>query len=151
MTKIKIQVNDEGMLTTQCGISLEAPRAVIVASLNKVGKTRSSSKIKFDTTMIALGKAKLPKGMCLEIVPNKDLLKRYNIIPAGSCFHFKGDCELSLPVIALDNTAISAGTPIAEVSLSFTNEASLWTRLRFLFSNVKVLKMEQDEQEDARD
>lgn len=148
--KIKVQVNDKGELLSQCGVSLDAPKAVVSTSLNKVGKTKSSSKIKFDTAVIALGRAELPEDISLTIIPNKELFKHYHIILAENFLHFEGNCSIDIPVIALDNTTINAGTPIAKISLAYTKKASLWKRLCLILGKVQFIKILQDEQQASR-
>lgn len=151
MLKLKLQVNDEGNLVSQCGVSLDAPRVKVTTSMDKVGKTRSSSKIKFDTAVIELGRMEMPKGISLTVNPIKGLFKQYHVMTTESNLSFKGNCDISLPVIALESTSINAGIPIAEVSLCFTSDASLWTRLQVLLGLVKHVRIKDDEQETSSD
>lgn len=127
-------------LCSCCGISFDGPRSDVNIAKNKVGKTKTSSKIRFDSTLIQTGvSAEIPEGLELVVVPNSDLFHKYGVIPATSCLIYTGTVEeLTMPVIAMKSTSISAGTPIATIKVKLSNDASIWTKIKYIFTRIEI-------------
>lgn len=131
LNKINKTNKDDVVLKSTCGIAFSAPQVSVKTTTNKVGKTKSSSKIKFDSSIIKLGiTANIPKGLQLVIIPNSNLYHKYGLLPVTSYQIYSGETpELSIPVIAFNDTAISSETEVGNIIVRLSANASLWTKL----------------------
>lgn len=140
LNKINKTNKNDIVLKSTCGIAFSAPQVSIKTTTNKVGKTKSSSKIKFDSSIIKLGiTANIPRGLQLVVIPNSNLYHKYGLLPVVSYQVYSGETpELSIPVIAFNDTAISSEAEVGKVVVRLSANASLWTKLQYLFNKVKI-------------
>jgi hypothetical protein len=140
---LNIKVNKlEKELKAICGIAFNSPKVDVSFSINKIGKQKTTSKIKFDNVVIDLGiTASIPEGLELIITPKPELFDKYGLIPVNSNLIYSGnDQKLSIQVIALTSTAINAGTEVATYSIRLSPNASLATRLKYLLFGCKFIE-----------
>lgn len=132
---LEIKVNRiERYLKSTCGIAFNSPKVDVSFAVNKIGKQKTTSKVKFDNAIIDLGiVASIPKGLELIVIPKPDLFTKYGLIPVNSNLVYTGDNqELTIPVIALNSTAINAETEIATYTVRLSPDAPFLTRLQYL-------------------
>jgi len=147
MLKVKL-INKhkiDNVLTSSCGISFDGPKVDLTTSMNKVGKIKTSQKIRFDSATIDLGvSAEIPEGLNLMLIPNSDLFHKYGVLVTSTFQLYSGTTkELKISVVALKDTAIKAGEPIAKIAIVLSDNASFWTKLQYMFNKVKIITDEQ--------
>ena len=135
-------------LVTATDITLKAPQAHKMHIRNK-GKENAEIRtrdVDFDFTLIPLGVAMaLPKGMEAHIVPRSSTFKRYGLLQTNSKgivdWSYSGDKdEWKFPVIATRNIIIPKGTRVCQFRIQLSQKASVWQKLRWLFSSGVKLK-----------
>ena len=79
---LEIKVNRiERYLKSTCGIAFNSPKVDVSFAINKIGKQKTTSKVKFDNAIIDLGiVASIPKGLELIVIPKPDLLDRKSVV-----------------------------------------------------------------------
>ena len=83
---------------------------------------------------------KLPKGYEAIIVPRSSTFGRYGIIMTNSIGiideSYSGNNDIwKLPVLATRTITIPKGTPIAQFEIVLSQKATVWQKLKWLFSN----------------
>lgn len=151
--KIKIKVLTEGCtpvinekgdwidLIAAEDIKLDGPISEV---LKKHGEERYR-KVKFPTKLISLGVAmKLPKGMEAIVAPRSSSNRKFNIIQSNSFgiidYTYSGpNDQWKMPVLATNNVNIKKGDRICQFRIQLSQKASVWQKLKWLFSNgVKI-------------
>lgn len=140
MLEVKLINQFDSTLRSCCGVVFNSPTTLINISNNKVGKTKTNSKIKFDSGMINTNtSAIIPNGLELVIIPNTNLYKKYGVIPATAYQVYTGDIsEINLPVIALKDSSIKVGDPIAKIEVRLSATASWKTKLQYILGRVCI-------------
>ena len=105
--------------------------------------------IVFCSTLIKLGVCmEIPKGYEAILVPRSSTFKRYGIMQTNSIGiidneYSSEEDEWMMPVIATKSSVISAGTRIAQFRIQLSQKATVWQKIKWLFSSsVKLEKVE---------
>jgi len=113
---------------------------------NQEDRTRD---VIFDSCIVNLGiAAQIPEGYEVNIVPRSSSFKKYGILQTNAMGiidrSFASDKdEWKLPVVATRTVTIPKGTRIAQFRVVPSQKATIWQKLRWLFSNgVKLIKVE---------
>lgn len=101
----------------------------------------ANNKVVIDNCIIPLGFAmELPKGFEAWILPRSSTAKKFGII----CSNSKGIIDASFagnndvwgfPAIAIRNTTILEGSRICQFRIMPSQKASIWTKIKWLFTN----------------
>lgn len=145
----EFEVGDWFDLSTAEEIKLDAPQANKMHIRSK-GKNPSQElrtrDVDFDFKLIPLGVAiEAPKGMECHLLPRSSTFKKYGLLQANSmgivdrAFASDKD-EWKLPVVATRKITIPKGTRIAQFRLIPSQKATVWQKLKWLFSNGVKLK-----------
>lgn len=148
----EFKVGDWFDLCTAEDITLKAPQANKM-HIRSTGKNPSQElrtrDVDFDFKLIPLGVAmEAPEGMECHLLPRSSTFKKYGLLQANSMGiidrSFASDKdEWKLPVVATRKITIPKGTRIAQFRLIPSQKASIWQKLKWLFSNgVKLKKVE---------
>lgn len=131
-------------LCTSEDIKLKAPQAKTLKA-NGNEKTRD---VEFKVTYIPLGIAmKLPKGYEAIVAPRSSTPKNFNIICVNSFGiidnAFAGNDDMwKFPVTTLKNTFIKKGTRICQFRIQLSQKATIWQKIKWLFSNkIKLVEV----------
>lgn len=149
---VEFEVGDWLDLYTAEDITLQAPQA---NKLHKRNQHKNDSPeirtrdVDFDWTLIPLGVAmEAPKGMECHLLPRSSTFKKFGLMQTNSegiidrSFASNKD-EWKLPVVATRKITIPKGTRIAQFRLVPSQKATVWQKLKWLFSNgVKLKKVE---------
>ena len=148
----EFEVGDWFDLCTAEEIKLDAPQANKMHIRSK-GKNPSQElrtrDVDFNWTLIPLGIAmEMPVGTECHLLPRSSTFKKFGLIQTNSkgiidrSFASDKD-EWKLPVIATRKITIPKGTRIAQFRLVPSQKATVWQKLKWLFSNgVKLKKVE---------
>ena len=148
----EFKVGDWFDLCTAEDITLKAPQANKM-HIRSTGKNPSQElrtrDVDFDFKLIPLGVAmEAPEGMECHLLPRSSTFKKYGLLQANSMGiidrSFASDKdEWKLPVVATRKITIPKGTRIAQFRLIPSQKATVWQKLKWLFSNgVKLKKVE---------
>ena len=134
------QVNENGDLFdvfSRINTRLISPQAGVQHQVNNM-KVRD---VDFKHSLIPLGFAmEIPKGFKANLYPRSSTYKKWKIIFANSVGNIDSsysgnDDEWKASVIALGNTTIEAGDKIAQFEIVPSAKATIWQKLKWLFSN----------------
>lgn len=134
------QVNENGDLFdvfSRTSTRLISPQAGVQHQVNNM-KVRD---VEFKHALIPLGFAmEIPKGFKANLYPRSSTYKKWKIIFANSVGNIDSsysgnDDEWKASVIALGNTTIEAGDKIAQFEIVPSAKATIWQKLKWLFSN----------------
>lgn len=137
-------------LYTAEDITLKAPYAktlhIVKKDNNKNEKLRD---VVFDSTLINLGVAmELPKGFEAVAVPRSSTFKKYGIIQSNMVgvidnSYCGNDDIWWLPVTATRNVTIPKGTRLCQFRVQLSQKATVWQKIKWLFSNgIKLKKVD---------
>lgn len=136
-------------LVTAEEVTLKAPCIKKLRKFKKDDHTERIREVEFDSTLIPLGVAmKMPAGMEGILVPRSSTFKKYGIIQTNSFGEidqsFCGeDDEWKMPVVATRNITIPKGTRIAQFRIQLSQKATIWQKIKWLFSNkIKIKKVD---------
>lgn len=108
---------------------------------NTLNGKRDKRDVEFDYKMIPLGFAmKLPKDFEALIVPRSGTYKNWGCIQTNHCgivdsaFSGSND-QWCMPVLATRNATIFEGDRICQFRIQPSQKASIWTKLKWLFTN----------------
>ena len=96
---------------------------------------------KGDFKLIKLGVGmKLPDGYKANVYPRSSTYKNFGIILANSVGQidnsYSGDSdEWKFPAIAIKDTTIKKGTRICQFRIQLSQKATIWQKIKWLFSN----------------
>ena len=148
------KVGDWCDLFTAEDVTLKSPEA---HKLHTWGKVKGNGGIKirdvdFDSTLIPLGVCmKLPKGYEAYLLPRSSSFSKWGIIQTNSVgiidnLYCGENDEWKLAVLATRRVTIPKGTRIAQFRIQLSQKASMWQKLKWLFSKpaqiVKVKSLE---------
>jgi len=82
----------------------------------------------------------MPKGFKGILKPKSSTFKKYGLLQTNSPGEidnaFKGPNDVwQFPVLATRNITIPKGTPIAQFEITLSQKATIWQKLKWLFSN----------------
>ena len=148
----EFKIGDWFDLCTAEDITLKAPQANKMHIRNKNKKDIPDERtrdVDFDWALIPLGVAmEMPVGTECHLLPRSSTFKKYGLMQTNSkgiidrSFASDKD-EWKLPVIATRKVTIPKGTRIAQFRLVPSQKATVWQKLKWLFSNgVKLKKVE---------
>ena len=99
------------------------------------------TKILFDDFLVDFEIAmKLPKGFEAVVLPRSSTYKRYGVLLSNSQgvidnVYFGNDDTWKALLIGMRNVNIPAGTRICQFRIQLSQKATIWQKLRWLFSN----------------
>lgn len=108
---------------------------------NTLNGKRNKRDVVFDYKLIPLGFAmELPKGFEALIVPRSSTFKNYKMVQTNHLgivdSSFRGDNdEWCMPVLAFADTVIFEGDRICQFRIQPSQKASIWTKIKWLFTN----------------
>lgn len=106
----------------------------------KSPKVAADKVCSFYTWLVPLGVAmELPKGYEAHIVPRSSTYKNYGLLMQNSLGvidnAYCGDSDQwRFPAVALRSTTVSKGTRLCQFRIALTQDATLWQKIRWLFS-----------------
>ncbi len=113
-----------------------------------------SRDVVFNYILMSLGIAmELPKGYEAIVVPRSSTFKKWGIIQVNSegiiDYSYKGNEDIwRFPAMATRNVTIPKGTPICQFRIQLSQKATLWQKLKWLFSSkIKFVKVDNLEGE----
>lgn len=108
----------------------------------------------FTYGLLDLGVAiKLPKGFEAHLMPRSSTFKKWGIIQTNSIGEidnsFSGNDDIwKMPVIATRNVTIPKGAPICQFRIQLSQKATMWQKLKWLFSSkIELVKVDSLEDE----
>jgi dUTP pyrophosphatase len=114
----------------------------------------TNKSVDFDHTLIPLGIAmKLPEGFEAILAPRSSTFIKKSILQTNSIgiidSTYCGNIdEWKFPAVALDKTVINAGDKICQFRIQLSQKATVWQKLKWLFSSsinlIKVDSLEED-------
>lgn len=116
-------------------IELQAPYA------NTLNGKRDKRDVVFDYKMIPLGFAmQLPKDFEAHIVPRSSTFKTWGIMQTNHCgivdsSYSGNNDQWMMPVLATKDITIFEGDRICQFRIQPSQKASVWTKLKWLFTN----------------
>lgn len=124
-------------------VSLKGPESKMLKRDRKKGQPEGEGKrnVQFYPSLIDLGVAmELPKGFEAWVLPRSSTPAKWNIILANSKGiidnSYKGtNDKWKFGALAYADTFIPAGTRIAQFRIALSQKATVWQKLRWLFSN----------------
>jgi dUTP pyrophosphatase len=141
------QIFDKGDwydLSTAEDITLKAPQANKMHIRNKgkedVAEVRTRD-VDFDFKLLPLGiAAEIPKGYEAHILPRSSTFKKYGLLLVNSQGiidnSYKGDNDQWMfPAVATRKITIPKGTRIAQFRVQLSQKATVWQKLKWLFSS----------------
>ena len=134
------QVNDNGDLFdvfSREEVSLLAPQAGVLKQVHN----KKLTDVEFSNALIPLGFAmEIPKGFKANLYPRSSTYKKWGIIfgnhvgKVDSSYRGNND-EWLVSAIALKATEIHAGDKIAQFEIVPSSKATIWQKMKWLFSN----------------
>lgn len=113
-------------------------------------KTAPDGSIVFDTQIIKLGVAmKLPKGFEAIVVSRSGTFKHYGCIQTNAFgvidnTYSGNDDEWGYPATFLKEGHISAGDRVCQFKIQLSQKATIWQKLRWLFSNkIEIIQVDK--------
>lgn len=133
-------------LRTAEDITLECPHAKMLHKHKTKEGVERKREVILNSTLIPLGVCiALPKGYEGILVPRSSTFKKWGILQTNSIgvidFTYSGDeDEWKLPVIATRKVTIPKGTRIAQFRIQLSQKATIWQKIKWLFSGKIKLK-----------
>ena len=136
-------------LFTAEDVTLKEPFAAMLKRKQKNGEEERTRVVSFDSTLIPLGICvEVPAGMESHILPRSSTFKKYGIVQTNSKaiidFSYNSDeDEWKLPVMATRAVTIPKGTRIAQFRVQLSQKATVWQKIKWLFSGpIKIKKVD---------
>lgn len=136
-------------LATAEDITLKAPYAH-TKHKKKHNKTDENSEVfrdvVFDSALVRLGVAmEIPKGCEAVVIPRSSTFKRYGLLQSNSegliDFSYNSDKdEWKMPVVATRKVTIPKGTRLCQFRIQLSQKATVWQKIKWLFSSAPKLK-----------
>lgn len=127
-----------------------APQSGVLKTVIKDEETIKVRDVKFDTFLMPLGIAvKLPKGFEAVVVARSSLPFGYGLFVGNAegvidNKYCGNKDEWKVPLVALRPTTISANERICQFRIQLSQKATLWQKLKWLFSNgVEIVEVEE--------
>lgn len=134
-------------LYTAEDVTLKAPYAKTLHRNKQDDSTvEKTRKVIFDNTIISLGIVmQLPKGYEAVLVPRSSTFKKYGIMEANSQGiidnSYCGNNDIwGMPVVATRDITISKGTRLCQFRVQLSQKATVWQKIKWLFSSSIKLK-----------
>lgn len=152
----KLKIGDWIDLRAAATMHFNAPQAGVLEKHQQAGEVTRHRDVSFDLQYIPLGVAmELPKGYEAHVLIRHSMPKKLGIIMANSKAvidnSFKGDNDQWIfPAIALRDTTIEEGTPIAQFRVELSQKATRWQKFKHVFSsgNIELKVVEHLNNED---
>lgn len=146
-----IKVGDWIDLSTAEEYTFKCPHAKMLHK-HKEGEDKRTERFRdvvFTYTKIELGVAiKLPKGFEAVVIPRSSTFGKWGIIQSNSeglidCTYCGSDDTWKFPAIATRNVTIPKGTPICQFRIQLSQKATIWQKLKWLFSSkIELVKVD---------
>lgn len=150
-----IKVGDCIDLMTSEEYTLKCPiikQSVLLRNNKVIVKTNN---VEFNYALLDLGVViELPKGFEAILLPRSSTFKKWGIIQTNSIGEidqsFCGPNDIwKMPVLATRSITIPKGTPIAQFKIQLSQKATIWQKLRWLFSpKIELVKVDELHNED---
>lgn len=137
-------------LFTAQEVFLNGPEADTLKRKTVDGEEIRTREVNFFSTLIPLGIAmKLPKDFEAILVPRSSTYPKWNLLQTNSIgvidnSYCGNNDEWKLPVVALQSQKIPAGTKLCQFRIQPSQNASIWTKIKWLFSNKIIFKQVDD-------
>lgn len=151
---VEFEIGEWYDLAAARNIRLKAPVATTLRYSTKKNMVEQSDKpkkrdVEFQSVMIPLGVCmEIPKGYEAIIVPRSSTFKKWGVIQVNSesiidnSFSSEQD-EWMFPVLATRDGMIPKGTRIAQFRIQLSQRASMWQKIKWLFSGkAKLVKVD---------
>lgn len=144
--KYPLQITEKGDwvdLRTINDVYLKGPESKMLKRDRKKGQPEGEGKrkVKFYPSLIDLGIAmELPKGFEAWVLPRSSTPSKWSIVLANSkgiidnSYHGPSD-TWKFGALAFDDSFIPAGTRIAQFRVALSQKATVWQKLKWLFSS----------------
>nr|DAT77916.1 MAG TPA: dUTPase [Caudoviricetes sp.] len=150
-----IKVGDCIDLMTSEEYTLKCPiikQSVLHRNNKVIVKTNN---VEFNYALLDLGVViELPKGFEAILLPRSSTFKKWGILQTNSIGEidqsFCGPNDIwKMPVLATRSITIPKGTPIAQFKIQLSQKATIWQKLRWLFSpKIELVKVDELHNED---
>lgn len=138
-------------LTTACDVVLTGPYAETLYHIKHNGKDKEEKRdrvrhVVFTHCLIPLGVAmELPKGCEAIVAPRSSSFWKWGITQTNSIGVIDGSYnsdkdEWKLPVLAIEDKVIPKGTRIAQFRIQLSQKATMWQKIKWLFSSSIKIK-----------
>lgn len=114
-----------------------------------------TNNVEFNYTLLDLGVIiELPKGFEAILLPRSSTFRKWGILQTNSIGEidqsFCGPNDIwKMPVLATRSITIPKGTPIAQFKIQLSQKATIWQKLRWLFSpKIELIKVDEFYNED---
>lgn len=132
-------------------VSLPAPQSgVLRERKNEHGVITRVRNVEIPVIVLPLGVAmELPKGFEAIAVVRSSTPKKWGIVQANAMgvidnSYCGNDDEWKLPVFTLRSTTIKAGTRVAQFRIQLSQKATVWQKLKWLFSNkIEIVQVDE--------
>lgn len=121
----------------------------------KAPYVKTDGQIAFNYILLDLGVViELPKGFEAILLPRSSTFGKWGIIQTNSIGEidgsFCGPTDIwKMPILALRNAIIPKGTPIAQFKIQLSQKATLWQKLKWLFSpKIEIVKIDEVSNQD---
>ena len=131
-------------------VTLHCPKACKLHRRKDKGKEVNMEErtrdVIFDYCIAKLGiAAQIPKGYEVVVVPRSSTFRRYGILQTNSmgvidCSYCGEDDEWGMPMVATRAVVIPKGTRIAQFRIQLSQKATVWQKIKWLFSSSVTLK-----------
>lgn len=130
--------------------TLKAPYATMLKRKSSDGEIERTRNVIFDFRLLPLGVAmQLPEGFEAMVLPRSSTFKKYGILQVNSegvidNSYCGNNDEWKMPVIAYKDITIPANERICQFRIQLSQKATLWQKLKWLFSNkIKLVEVDQ--------
>lgn len=147
-----IKVGDWIDLCTAEDYNLKCPHAKMLHKKKNEDDSQPVERFRdviFSYTLLNLGVAmQLPEGYEAYLVPRSSTFKKWGVIQTNSegiiDHSFCGNDDVwKMSVLATRNANIPKGTPIAQFRIQLSQKATLWQKLKWLFSSkIELVKVD---------
>lgn len=114
-----------------------------------------TNNVEFNYALLDLGVViELPKGFEAKVYPRSSTFKKWGILLANSVGiidnSYCGPNDIwKFPALATRSVTIPKGTPIAQFKIQLSQKATIWQKLRWLFSpKIELVKVDELHNED---
>ena len=154
-----IKVGDWIDLITAEDYTLKCPHAKMLHKQKKKEdeNTERYRDVIFNYTLLDLGVViEMPKGYEGVLLPRSSSFKKWGIIQTNSMGivdnDYKGPNDIwKMPVMATRTVTIPKGTPIAQFKVQLSQKATIWQKIKWLFSSkVELIKVDEVTNEDRK-
>lgn len=154
-----IKVGDWIDLKVSEDYTLKCPHAKMLHKQKKKEgeNTERYRDVMFNYTLLDLGVViEMPRGYEGILLPRSSSFKKWGIIQANSMGvvdnDYKGPNDVwKMPVMATRSVFIPKGTPIAQFKVQLSQKATIWQKIKWLFSSkVELVKVDEVTNEDRK-